>query len=226
MSRYPREMAPGVDLQQRGIRVRVVQGLQRRRAAAGIVLVKQGISPIQLGHQVNVAQNGGSSVRHGGHIPGSSPLSGPAYRRRTSGPGRRSAAPVPVYAMVLPGLRVIEVVDGADPVVRPVRNRLCGPAVLLDTQQDLPSVRRIPPGGVAPAPGIPPGSVGRTLPASWGISVWLWPEAPKKRTPAAYAAAAISARVPFPSQRTEWVWTEQHSGVSLIASAPASPCGR
>ena len=28
-------------------------------------------------------------------------------------------------------------------------------------------------------------------------SVWLWPEAPKKRTPAAYAAAAISARVPF-----------------------------
>ena len=115
----------------------MVQGLQRRRAAAGIVLVKQGISPIQLGHQVNVAQNGGSSVRHGGYIPVVALCQGQHIAAEHLVPAGDQPLPVPVYAMVLPGLRVIEVVDGADPVVRPVRHRLYGLAVLLDTQQDL-----------------------------------------------------------------------------------------
>ena len=53
------------------------------------------------------------------------------------------------------------------------------------------------------------------------MGVWLWQETPKYFTPAAYAAAAMASGVSLPSQRVEWVWTEQAKGVRLIASAPA-----
>ena len=52
-------------------------------------------------------------------------------------------------------------------------------------------------------------SAGRTQPLSSGMGVWLWPEAPKDAAPAAKAAAAISARVFFPSHMVECVWTEE-----------------
>ncbi|CAN4045275.1 Fructose-bisphosphate aldolase, partial [Dysosmobacter welbionis] len=100
--------------------------------------------------------------------PGSSPLSGPAYRRRTSGPGRRSAAPGPSLCHGTSrssghrgcGRSRSSSPPSPEPAVRtgcPARYP-AGP----------PSVRRIPPGGVAPAPGIPPDRLAGRCPRRGG----------------------------------------------------------
>ena len=92
-----------------------------------------------------MAQNGGAPCGHGRHV-GIIPLRhGQGIATKHLVPARRQLFPVPVHAVIRPGGRVVEIVDGADPVVRPVRHWLGGAAVLLDTQQHLhPAPVRLP----------------------------------------------------------------------------------
>ena len=125
----------GVDLQQCGLGIHGTERLQRCRPVAGVVLIKELSLPVQLGDQVDMAENGGLPPGHGRHLPVIGRRHGETVAAESLVQAGGQLGLVPVDGMIT-AVRTLQIVDAADPVIERSR-QLAGGAVQLDTQQHL-----------------------------------------------------------------------------------------